>query len=397
MNIYLSDFELMSSLGCDKNTFWDNLVRGRSIISNIQDRVSDHFPIRQAAIVQSDLLPEISEMKLRSEVEISFDYLYKKLISNAPKLESTPIDGLIWASSQFGRKVTDFLSKKPATYENFFDSSEFENYLSKKLHFSSPSSFINQSNACVTGITAIESAQKRIRQGHWKRALIFVHEARCREWILSPYLQMGLLSQKEKNGVLFSSPFSQERSGFVKGEGAVLLLIESEEALNERSARPYVKILSSSQRSDGENIIKMSQGAHSALQTLNSLFENQSFSKEDVQYINGYGSGSKTNDLDETKIYKSFFGTRAYEIPVSTGKPQFGHLNTAAAAIEIVSVALMMRNNTICPTIHFNARDPQCDLDYIPNYSRKQKINIALKTAFGFGWSNAAILLQNVM
>lgn len=397
MSVFLTDFSFLSSLGNDEETFWKALRSGQDGIRGLEGRVSEKFPIQQAAILGDDsFLPAISEMRMQSEVEKSFTFLFRKLSESGLKGHS--VDGLIWASGQYGRKVTDFY-KGPASYESFTNSGSFHLQLQSILKEQNVSlhnerNLINQSNACVTGITALGSVCKRIQLGDWNRALVFLHESRCREWVLSPYLQMRLLSLKKNDGKLRAAPFSKDRSGFVKGEGAVLLLLESEKAYQERGARPGVSILGCAQKSSGEQITRMTEGHPSAQQMLTELFETAKVNVDSLDYINGYGSASPINDLLETRIYKDFLKEKAQHVPISVGKPQFGHLNTAAVGLELISTILMMKNQEIAPTIHLHQPDPACDLDYVPLKSRKQKIQTALKMAFGFGWSNAGLLLR---
>lgn len=399
MAVFLTDFSLLSSLGNDEDTFWKALRSGETGIRSIAERVSETFPIQQAAVLADDsFLPEISEMRMQSEVEKSFSFLLRKLSESG--LRGSAIDGLVWTSGQYGRKVTDFYPGIQS-YESFTESGSFLRQVQSllkehKMVLKSEANLINQSNACVTGITALGSACKRIQMGQWERALVFLHESRCREWVLSPYLQMRLLSLKEWEGELKSSPFSKDRSGFVKGEGAVLLLLESEKAYRERKAQPWASILSWAQKSSGEQITRMSDSNRSALDVLETLFQSAKANASSLDYINGYGSASPVNDLLETNIYKKFWKEKAYEIPISVGKPQFGHLNTAAVGLELVSTLLMMKHQEVAPTIHLQSPDPACDLDYVPLKSRKHRIRMALKMAFGFGWSNAGLLLRSM-
>lgn len=397
MKVFLSDFELMSALGNTQERFWEALVAGKSGASDISNRLSDGFPVKQAAIIQEEgLLPRFGDLMLRSEVELSFKYMLQRMSQR--KINNLEIDGLLWSSGQFGRKLADFSHESK---ESFAETDVFERninslLLEKEIYLKNPKAIIGLANACVSGVSAIEIVCNKIKMGVWKRALVFLHEARTREWVLSPYLEMGLLSRRLEDGKQVSSPFSKDRGGFVKGEGAVLLLIESEDSVNARKVQPWVEFLGCAQRSEGENLIKMSQAKTSSTNMLESLFLKSNVTRNDVDYINGYGSASQLNDYLETKIYKDFFGQRAYEIPISVGKPQFGHLNTGAVGLELVSTVLMMKNGKISPTINYVNPDKDCDLDYVPNRSRDAKIQIALKMAFGFGWSNAGILIKSV-
>lgn len=397
MKVFLSDFELMSSLGNTQDSFWDSLVTGKSGVYNISDRVSAEFPVKQAAIIKSEpIFPDCKELLLRSEVEISFKYMLDRLTHR--KFNNLEVDSLLWSSGQFGRKVTDFSAN---VKESFTETETFEENINrilqeKEIHLNKQNSIIGLANACVSGASAIEIAFNRIKMGVWTRVLVFIHEARSREWVLSPYLEMGLLSRRIVNGKQVSSPFSRDRSGFIKGEGSVLLLIESEDSANSRNIQPWVEILGCAQSSEGENLIKMSEVKSSSAGMLESLFYKSKVKRNQINYINGYGSASQLNDLLETKVYKDFFGRQAYEIPISVGKPQFGHLNTGAVGLELVSTVLMMKKGKICPTINFGEPDKDCDLDYVPNNARDAKIRIALKMGFGFGWSNAGILIKSI-
>lgn len=177
MSVFISDFSLLSSLGCDKELFWENLVSGKKILSDISCRVSSGFPVKQAAIIPEELiLPDVEDLMLRTEVELCFTFLLGKLLSG--RFFDLEVDGLIWGSGQFGRKLTDFSLQAK---ESFARTDIFEqnilNYLhQRRIRLPNKRALVGQANACVAGVSSIETAFQKIKTGAWKRALIFVHE-----------------------------------------------------------------------------------------------------------------------------------------------------------------------------------------------------------------------------
>ena len=325
---------------------------------------------------------------------------YPQLLQNitAAVSPATQADALFWASGQLGSKLTD-LEELSSPYESFQSSEKFDSAADGILKAAALGPNLkllqNQANACTSGISLLHSALKRLQAGAIDSALIYLNESRCRDWVLKPYAQLGLLAQeKSDNGKLISRPFSRKGGGFIKGEGSCLLLLENERSLSRTNNKVYAELLAADFCSDGFEIIKANDKQSGLQKALDRLFAQAQVPATAVDYINGYGSGSIANDGFEASFYSSYFAKKGRAIPVSSGKPQFGHLNTAAVGLEICSMLLMLEKDVILPTKNLVDPIQKQGLIFPQETITSAKLQYALKTGFGFGWSNGAALLK---
>ena len=191
-----------------------------------------------------------------------------------------------------------------------------------------------------------------------------------------------------------SKPFSKNRDGFVIGEGAGILILESEASAKKRNAVIYAEIAGYAITSEGYNIMAPMKDGEGMALTMEKALQNAGIYKEEVDYINAHGTSTELNDRYETMAIKRVFGDRAYKIPVSSSKSMIGHTIGAAGAIEGIITILSILNGIITPTINLDLPDPDLDLDYVPNQSREKEVNIALSNSFGFGGHNATLVFR---
>jgi 3-oxoacyl-[acyl-carrier-protein] synthase II len=191
-----------------------------------------------------------------------------------------------------------------------------------------------------------------------------------------------------------SAPFSANRDGFVIGEGAGIIILESEESALRRNAKVYAELAGYSLTSEGYNIMAPMKDGEGICQTIMSALRNSGVKPEEVDYINAHGTSTMLNDLYETMAIKKIFGERAYNIPVSSTKSMIGHTVGAAGAIEGVVTVMSIVDGVLPPTIHLDNPDPELDLDYVPNVARKKEINCAISNSFAFGGHNATLVFK---
>jgi 3-oxoacyl-[acyl-carrier-protein] synthase II len=191
-----------------------------------------------------------------------------------------------------------------------------------------------------------------------------------------------------------SAPFSANRDGFVIGEGAGIIILESEESALRRNAKVYAELAGYSLTSEGYNIMAPMKDGEGICQTIMSALRNSGVKPEEVDYINAHGTSTMLNDLYETMAIKKIFGERAYNIPVSSTKSMIGHTVGAAGAIEGVVTVMSIVDGVLPPTIHLDIPDPELDLDYVPNVARKKEINCAISNSFAFGGHNATLVFK---
>jgi len=191
-----------------------------------------------------------------------------------------------------------------------------------------------------------------------------------------------------------SKPFTSKRDGFVIGEGAGVLILESEDHALKRNAQIHCEIAGYALTSEGYNIMAPMKDGEGMAATIEKALQNAGVDKNEVDYINAHGTSTELNDRYETLAIKRVFGEKAYHIPVSSSKSMIGHTIGAAGAIEGIITVLSLKNNTLTPTINYTDPDPDLDLDYVPNVSRQKDIRIALSNSFGFGGHNATLVFR---
>jgi len=206
----------------------------------------------------------------------------------------------------------------------------------------------------------------------------------------------GLLKSWEALRVVSNDtcrPFSSDRSGMVLGEGAGMLVLESERHATERDARIYAELAGCGMSSDAGHITRPDIDGIS--RAITGALENSALPVEAVDYINAHGTGTVANDLAETEALHKVFGKHAASLAVSSTKSMHGHALGAASALEMVATAMTVANNRIPPTTNFTGPGEGCDLDYVPNNAREQQVDVALSNAFAFGGLNAVIALKS--
>jgi 3-oxoacyl-[acyl-carrier-protein] synthase II len=189
-----------------------------------------------------------------------------------------------------------------------------------------------------------------------------------------------------------SRPFSKTRSGFVKSEGSASLLLESEKAVKERGAKPLAQVCGYGMTSDAYRITDGREDGLCVAKAMELAIQSAGLTIDDIDYINAHGTSTPLNDRVETAAIKRVFGERAYKIPVSSLKSQIGHSTVAAGGSESIACVSMLQKQMLAPTINYDEPDPECDLDYVPNVSRKADVNYILSNNLGFGGQNASLV-----
>ena len=251
------------------------------------------------------------------------------------------------------------------------------------------------STACASSTNAIGQAFDIIRL---KRADVVITggtEAPITPFTFAAYDSLKVLSSKRNDKAQEASrPFDKDRDGFVIGEGAGVLILEDLEHAKNRGANIYAEIIGYGTTSGAYHMVMPDPTGDDAARVMKLAIQDANISGEDVDYINAHGTSTRLNDKIETQAIKSVFGKHAYKIPISSTKSMIGHLIGAVGAVEGIICALVIENSLIPPTINYENKDPDCDLDYVPNEARKAKVDIALSNSFGFGSCNACIVLR---
>ncbi len=250
-------------------------------------------------------------------------------------------------------------------------------------------------SACAAGAHAIGLAREHLRSGQADWALAGGTEAVMLPLVFAAFDRMGALTPNPDPETA-SRPYDNRRDGFVMGEGAGALLLESEEHARRRKAQALAEVVGYGATCDAFHITAPPERGEGAREAMSAALASAGITPDEVDYINGHGTATQLNDRAETRAIKDLFGEQAYEIPVSSTKSQIGHLLGAAGGVEACAIVLAFNEGFIPATTTWGERDPECDLDYVPGVPRKATIRVALSNSFGFGGQNACLVLRAV-
>ncbi len=247
--------------------------------------------------------------------------------------------------------------------------------------------------ACAGGTNALGDAMRQIRDGYLDLAICGGSEAAIIEIGVGGFTVMQALSTAE-DPLRASIPFDRERNGFVMGEGAAALVLESLEHAQARGAAILAEVVGYGATCDAHHITAPAPGGEGAAACMAMALRDAGVAPEAVDYINAHGTSTPLNDAGETEAIKTVFGEHAYQLAVSSTKSMTGHMLGAAGAVEAMFTALSLKDGYIPPTIGYQVPDPACDLDIVPNSGRAQPLRYALSNSLGFGGHNASVLLR---
>ena len=252
------------------------------------------------------------------------------------------------------------------------------------------------STACASGTQAIGEAADVLRRGD--ASIIFTGgtEAPISEVGLAGFCVMRALSTRNDEPERASRPFDRDRDGFVAGEGAGILVLETLASARARGARIYAEILGLGSSNDAYHLTAPPPDAGGAARAMRWALRNAALAPEEIGYINAHGTATPHNDTGETLAIKTVFGEYARRVPISSNKSMIGHCLGAAGALEAVATICALNAGVLPPTINLDNPDPACDLDYIPHTAREASVEYALSNSFGFGGQNASLVIGRV-
>jgi len=248
-------------------------------------------------------------------------------------------------------------------------------------------------SACSTSAHAIGEAWRQIKFGDLDAAIAGGAEAAVSAMGIGGFEAMKALSQRSDDPTTASRPFDRDRDGFVMGEGAGIITIEEYEHAKRRGATILAEISGYAANSDAHHETAPAPEHEGAQRCMRLALKSAGLKPEDIGYINAHGTSTPFNDLHETKAIKRVFGDHAKKVMVSSTKSMTGHMLGAAGGAEAIITALAISRGVIPPTINLQNPDPECDLDYVPNKPREAWVNAAMSNSFGFGGTNAVLVL----
>lgn len=406
--IVVTGMGVLSSVGQSLDEFWSALIHGQSGIGFIGSFDTEAFDVKIAGEIRdfdpaSYVLPSIYR-KIDRFAQLGV--CASKLALDDAGLEITPgearrvgvvigtgLGGILFHEEQIisvmleGGPHRAMASAVPRISPNSVSS-----YIAIAFGIEGPNYAI--STACSSGANAIGQALLLLRSGLVDVCLTGGVEAPLTPVTVAAYQALRCLSLRHSDPTKASRPFDKDRDGFVLGEGAGILVLETREHAMKRKARVYAELAGYGTSCGAYNMVAPRPDGFDAAQAIRNALEDGEVSPDEVDYINAHGTSTVLNDVAETKAIKHVFGERAYSIPISSTKSMIGHTIGAAGAIEAIATILGLRHQQIHPTINLEHADPECDLDYVPAKAREAKLNIAISNSFGFGSNNAALVFR---
>ena len=386
---------------------WSNLLAGVSRVGPVTRFDVSAFPVRIASEVQNfDPLNFIEKKEIKKmDPFIHYAVAAAQEAMDDSGLKVTPelaprygvyIGSGIGGFGVIEREHEKFLKGGPGKISPFFIPAAIVNLASGQvsIRFGLKGPNSATCTACSTGAHAVGDSFKIIQRGDADAMVCGGAEAAITPMGVGGFAAMRALSTRNDDPTHASRPFDADRDGFVIGEGAGVLLLEELEHARRRSAKIYAEMVGYGMSSDAFHITQPSEDADGAVRVMNNALHDARVEPHEVDYINAHGTSTHYNDKLETLAIKKVFGDSAYSIPVSSTKSMMGHLLGAAGGVEAGVIALALREQIVPPTANYEISDPDCDLDYVPNNARRVSIKYALSNSFGFGGTNAALLMK---
>jgi len=249
------------------------------------------------------------------------------------------------------------------------------------------------STACASGNHALGESLRKVQTGEGDVMFTGGVEAPLTEFVFGAFQAMKVLSKNNAEPSRASRPYDRARDGFVMGEGGAVLVLEELEHALRRNARIYAEVTGYGSNNGAYHMVMPDPTGDDAAAAMRAALRDAGLAPENIHYINAHGTGTPANDVCETRAIRQVFGPHCRRLPVSSTKSMIGHALGAAPALEAAVCCLALSHQEIPPTINYEHPDPECDLDYVPNVSRRLKLDAVLSNAFGFGNANASIVL----
>ena len=405
--VVITGVGLVSALGLDTESTWKGLLAGTSGIGPITRFEAGEFSTRIAAEIK-DFDP-LSYVDTKSARKMDLFILYAIAASeNAfrdSRLKITNenfhrvgvcIGSGIGGFGTIEREHRNFLNKGPRKISPFFIPATIANLAAGQvsIRFKTAGPNSATATACSAGTHAIGESFKIIQRGAAEAMIAGGSEAAITPMGIGGFAAMRALSTRNDQPEKACRPFDRERNGFVVGEGAGILILEELEHACRRGANIYAEIVGYGMSGDAHHITAPPEDGSGAVRVMQATLQDAKVDVERVDYINAHGTSTPPNDRIETRAIKAVFGEHSYKLSISSTKSMTGHLLGAAGGLEAGVSALVVRDQIIPPTINLDNPDPECDLDYVPNSARPAEIRYCLSNSFGFGGTNACLLMK---
>ncbi|MFC2080335.1 beta-ketoacyl-ACP synthase II [Bacteroidota bacterium] len=404
-SIVVTGIGVFTSIGCTRDDFWNSLIVGRSGINRIQtfdpkdhksqiaSEIMDYKPEDYFDRKESRKMARVSQLSTSAAIEAVKDAGLD--LNNEDRSRIGCVIGVGGGDyTHFEEQHIRYLkmgpgSVNPITVPRIIPNMPASN---ATIHLGIHGPTLGVTAACTTGTHSIGIALGLLRGGMADVILAGGAESALTPLVIDAYASMGVLSTRNDKPEMASRPFDLNRDGFVIGEGAGVLVLETLEHAEKRGARQLAFLRGFGMTSDAYGIAAPEPGGIWAAAAMENAVKDADLDLEDIGYINAHGTSTRVNDKTETLAIKKAFKNR--NIPVSSCKSMIGHTLGAAGAIEAAATVLSVHHGILPPTINFETRDPECNIDVIPNIAREVKIKAAISNSFGFGGQNGVLVFS---
>jgi 3-oxoacyl-[acyl-carrier-protein] synthase II len=407
--VVITGLGVVSPLGLDVPSLWEALTAGRSGVDRITLFDADGFETRIAAEVKGFNAADhieyrearrmdrytqfavIASLQAAAHARLDLD-INPEEACNVGVLIGSGIGGISTLSAQ----MAVLAEKGPGRISPFLVPMMISDAASGHVSIMLGAKGVNfcATSACSSGADAIGEACEIIRRGDAHVMLAGGAEAAITPIGIAGFNAAGALSKRNEEPLRASRPFDAERDGFVMGEGAAVMVLESLPHALRRGAPILAEVGGYGATSDAHHITQPDARGEGGAKAIQVALKKAGVCPEEVDYINAHGTATQMNDKCETVAIKGALGQHAYRVPVSSTKSMTGHLIAAAGAIEAIICVLTIQHGIIPPTVNLEHPDPECDLDYVPNAARRSKVRVALSNSFGFGGHNSVLALK---
>lgn len=396
----------VTPLGNDAKSLWENIVANKSGIDYITRVNKDDFPVSVAGEIKDFDAKEFMDRKDARKMDLFTQYAVaasKMAVEDANLTidESNAERVGVWIGCGIGgmdtyeEQLRRFIDKGYRRVSPFFVPMLIPDMAAGQVSIQLGAKGINSCSvtACASGANSIGDGFKAVQRGDVDYIITGGTESPITNMAFAGFSAMKALTFNEDPKTA-SRPFDQNRDGFVMGEGAGILVLETLDSALDRGAKIYAEIVGYGATGDAFHITAPAEGGEGAARAMQMAINDANVKPEEVDYINAHGTSTDMNDKYETQAIKNIFGAHAKQLAVSSTKSMTGHLLGAAGGVEGVISVKAIDDGIVPATINYETPDPDCDLDYVPNESRKQDVNVVLSNSFGFGGHNACLVFK---
>ncbi len=405
--VVVTGMGLITPVGIGTEQSWSALCAGKSGISEITRFDASEHQTRIAAEVRGfnaeDFLPK--KEARRSELFISYAMAATRMALEDARLQINSANsnrvGVVTGCGLGGLGIMEdtilnVATKGPKRVSPFFIPMMIGNMAPGmiSIHFGAKGPNLSIATACAAGAHAIGDSFKMIQRGGADAMITGGTEAVVSATAVAGFNAMKALSTRNDDPQKASRPFDRDRDGFVIGEGSGILILEALDYALERGAPIYAELAGYGLTGDGYHMTSPCPDGDGAVRCMQAALDDAGIAAAQVDYINAHGTSTELNDLYESRAVKTVFKDHAYKVAISSTKSMTGHLLGGAGGIETVFSALSVYHDIIPPTINYENQAEECDLDYVPNVARQAPVNVAMTNSFGFGGTNATLILK---